>query len=128
MDIEKIKTDVMGLLQPFGLDTSIDDFILDWQVDTTIQDIKNFCNLEELPAELEHVVTRRCFGSMLEFKLQHEGAEVIGADGDIKSITEGDTSISYDNTLSRGSMVAGLIRDAKTYGKNELYTFRKMRW
>lgn len=119
---------VIELIDPFGINLSADDFYLVFAVESTIQDILNFCNLKEIPKELEHVVIRRVLAKILDFKLQTSGADSINIEKGIRSITEGDVSISYDISLDRGVLLSKFIKDGLNYGMDNLYSFRDFRW
>lgn len=123
MDIKKI---VIELLKPFGVEVAEDDFTLLFLIQSTTQDILNYCNIKDLPRELEHVVARRVVANLLNLKLQAEDS--IEVEKGIKSITEGDISLSYDTTLDKGVLLARFIRENKEYGKEKLYSFRDFSW
>lgn len=125
MDIKKT---VIELLKPFGVEIAEDDFSLLFLIQSTTQDILNFCNLKELPKELEHVVERRVVANVLNLKLQASGEESIEVEKGIKSITEGDVSVSYDTSLDKGVLIARFIKDNMKYGVDNLYGFRDFRW
>lgn len=119
---------VIELIDPFGINLSADDFYLAFTIESTIQDILNFCNLKEIPKELEHVIIRRVLAKILDFKLQTSGADSINIEKGIRSITEGDVSISYDISLDRGVLLSKFIKEGLNYGMDNLYSFRDFRW
>lgn len=119
---------VIELIDPFGINLSADDFYLVFAIESTIQDILNFCNIKEIPKELEHVVIRRVLTKILDFKLQTSGADSINIEKGIRSITEGDVSISYDTSLDRGVLLSKFIKEGLNYGMDNLYSFRDFRW
>lgn len=125
MDIKKT---VIELLKPFGIEVAEDDFSLLFSIQSITQDILNFCNLKELPKELEHVVERRVVANVLNLKLQASGEGSIEVEKGIKSITEGDVSVSYDTSLDKGVLIARFIKDNLKYGMDNLYSFRDFRW
>lgn len=119
---------VIELIDPFGINLSADDFYLVFAIESTIQDVLNFCNLKEIPKELEHVVIRRVLTKILDFKLQTSGADSINIEKGIRSITEGDVSISYDTSLDRGVLLSKFIKEGLNYGMDNLCSFRDFRW
>lgn len=119
---------VIELIDPFGVNLSADDFYLVFAIESTIQDVLNFCNLKEIPKELEHVVIRRVLTKILDFKLQTSGADSINIEKGIRSITEGDVSISYDTSLDRGVLLSKFIKEGLNYGMDNLCSFRDFRW
>lgn len=123
-----IKKSVIELLKSFGVEVAEDDFSLLFSIQSITQDILNFCNLKELPKELEHVVERRVVANLLNLKLQASGEGSIEVEKGIKSITEGDVSVSYDTSLDKGVLIARFIKDNLKYGMDNLYSFRDFRW
>lgn len=128
MSREDYMDKVIELIELFGIRISTDDFCLAFAVESTIQDILNYCNLKEIPVELEHVIVRRVLAKLLDFKMQTSGADSINIEKGIRSITEGDISISYDTSLDKGAMLAKFIKDGLNYGMDNLYSFRDFRW
>ena len=128
MSREDYMDKVIELIELFGIRISTDDFYLAFAVESTIQDILNFCNLKEIPKELEHVIVRRVLAKILDFKLQTSDADSINIEKGIRSITEGDVSISYDTSLDRGVLLSKFIKDGLNYGTDNLYSFRDFRW
>lgn len=122
------KKTVIELLKPFGVEVAEDDFTLLFLIQSITQDILNYCNLKELPKELEHVVVRRVVANLLNLKLQTSGEGSIEVEKGIKSITEGDVSVSYDTSLDKGVLISSFIKDNLNYGMDNLYSFRDFRW
>ncbi|MDB8821383.1 MAG: hypothetical protein E6005_03855 [Peptostreptococcus sp.] len=122
------KKTVIELLKPFGVEVAEDDFTLLFLIQSITQDILNYCNLKELPKELEHVVVRRVVANLLNSKLQTSGEGSIEVEKGIKSITEGDVSVSYDTSLDKGVLISSFIKDNLNYGMDNLYSFRDFRW
>ena len=72
--------------------------------------------------------SRRVLAKILDFKLQTSDADSINIEKGIRSITEGDVSISYDTSLDRGVLLSKFIKDGLIYGTDNLYSFRDFRW
>ncbi len=123
-----IKNGVIELLKPFGVEIAGDYSTLLFLIQSITQDILNFCNLKEIPKELEHVVVRRVVANMLNLKLQASGEGAIEVEKGIKSISEGDVSISYDTSLDKGVLLSRFIKDNMKYGMDNLYSFRDFKW
>lgn len=125
----RIKEEVQKQL---ALYTEKDDILsatIDYAIKSEKQDILNFCALEELPVELEHILVKRVIGNLLHFIVQIKGNEGVNIDSmGVKSISEGDISISYNTNLDRSKLIFDFINEAREYGKEELYSFRKLRW
>lgn len=85
--------------------------------------ILNYCNLTAVPAELEEVFINRVCGEFLLLKL--EADEIGGGDGgEVKSISEGDVSV----TFFEGSGVRRIADRLICSGGGELECYRKIRW
>lgn len=97
------------------LDNSKDLIISD-----VIQEAMNYCNLKELPVELEPWVRKKAQGI-----LNYEEENGTGSVFDIKTMKEGDTSITYnvDEKTSKET-VYGLSNE----DKKRLREFRRLRY
>ena len=95
-------------------DESKDLIILD-----AIQDALNYCNVKELPEEAE-IYIRKKAKSIIDYENQNGSENVF----DIKSIREGDTSITYnvDDKTSKET-IYGLSKE----DKRNLQHFRRAR-
>lgn len=96
------------------LDSSRDILIED-----VIQEAMNFCNLKELPIELEPFIRKKVQG-IINYEAENGTAVVF----DVKSIKEGDSSITYnvDEKTSKET-VYGLSSE----DKKRLRVFRRLR-
>lgn len=84
-----------------------------------IQEAMNYCNLKELPIELEPFVRKKVQG-IINYESENSTTSVF----DIKSIKEGDTSITYnvDDKTSKDT-IYGLSKS----NKEALQSFRRIR-
>ena len=91
----------------------------DLVIKDVIQEVLNYCNLEELPAELEPFI-RRKVQSIINYEVENGNSSIF----DIKSIKEGDTSITYnvDEKTSKETIYGLSDRDMRT-----LRAFRRLR-
>lgn len=125
------KDDVILRLKSLGYNIDEGDNVtLEFAVNGTEQYIKNFCNITEIPAELYYVAVDMAAGTLLKTK-QATGFNVcenLDFESDnIKSITEGDVSITYSESNSAAARYSTLL-DKLCNRKNELIPFRKVRW
>lgn len=125
------KDDVILRLKSLGYNIDEGDNVtLEFAVNGTEQYIKNFCNITEIPAELYYVAVDMAAGTLLKTK-QATGFNVcenLDFESDsIKSITEGDVSITYSESNSAAAKYKALI-DSLCNRESELLAFRKMRW
>lgn len=98
-------------------DDSKDLIILD-----IIQDIKNYCNLKYVPIELEPFIRKKVKG-IIDYENENDNGN--SSLYDIKSIKEGDTTITYNvdgNSNSREN-IYGLSESERT----SLKLFRRIR-
>ena len=88
-------------------------------ISDVIQEVMNYCNLTELPAFLEPFV-RKKVQTIINYELENGTTSVF----DVKSIKEGDTSITYnvDDKTSKDTIYGLSDRDKKT-----LTQFRRLR-
>lgn len=88
-------------------------------ISDVIQDALNYCNLKELPIELEPYI-RKKVKSIIDYENQN-GTDAVF---DVKSIKEGDTSITYnvDENTSKETIYGLSDRDKKS-----LQVFRRLR-
>jgi len=88
-------------------------------ISDVIQDAMNYCNLKELPEELELYIRKKVKG-IIDYEAEN-GTDLVF---DVKSIKEGDTSITYnvDEKTSKETIYGLSDRDKKT-----LQVFRRTR-
>lgn len=94
--------------------------------------ICNFCNIKKVPKELYAVAVDMAAGQFLKEKLATGAKTCEGVDfenDNIKQITEGDVSITYnsDNSNSATAKYNALL-DSLCNRDSELLAFRKLRW
>ncbi|SHH54936.1 hypothetical protein SAMN02745135_01168 [Caloranaerobacter azorensis DSM 13643] len=96
----------------------IEDDNKDLLIDDVIQEAMNYCNLHELPEQLEPFI-RRKVKTIIDYEVENGSNNVF----DVKSIKEGDTSITYNTDEISKETIYGLSdRDKKA-----LQQFRRIR-
>ena len=95
-----------------------EDDTRDLIISDVIQDALNYCNQVELPKEAEPFIGKKV-QTIINYEKEN-GAEVVF---DVKSIKEGDTSITYNVEQVSREAVYGLSKDDKT----ALRRFRRLR-
>lgn len=83
-----------------------------------IQEVLNYCNLKELPEELEPFIRKKVQGIMA-YETENGTSSVF----DVKSIKEGDTSVTYNTDNVSKETVYGLSKE----DKKRLQEFRRLR-
>lgn len=96
------------------IDSSKDLIITD-----VMTEVKNHCNLSELPIDLEPFIRKKVKG-ILDYEKENGEGQVF----DVKSIKEGDTSITYnvDENFSKET-----IYGLSNADKKALQAFRRLR-
>ena len=95
------------------------DATKDLVISDMVQEVMNYCNLTEPPIELEPFI-RKKIQSIINYELENGTTSVF----DVKSIKEGDTSITYnvDDKTSKETVYGLSDRDKKA-----LQRFRRLR-
>jgi hypothetical protein len=83
----------------------------------------DYCHLEELPAGLESTVIRMAVDM---YRLEGYG-QAVGSLGEVTSIKEGDTTITFEHNKYNTQTGAGGAALLKNYSAR-LNAFRKVRW
>ncbi len=87
--------------------------VMEYSVDSAVEIIKNYCNIEELPNEIEAVI--------LDLSIDIFKKENSKDYGQLRSITEGEVSMTFGETEKYGSEYL------KNY-ENRLKPFRRIKW
>jgi hypothetical protein len=106
---------VLKVRENLNLTESTNDLI----IRDTVQEVLNYCNLTECPIELEPFI-RKKVRTIINYESENGTTSVF----DVKSIREGDTSITYnvDENTSKET-VYGLSKE----DKKRLQSFRRVR-
>lgn len=97
---------------------AISDDTKDLIIADVIQDALNYCNRTELPVEVEPYI-RKKVKTIITYEAENGTDSVF----DVKSIKEGDTSITYNTDEVSKDTVYGLSQKDKT----DLSLFRRLR-
>lgn len=127
------KDDVILRLQTLGYNIDEgDNAALEYVINGTEQYIKNFCNISEIPDELYYVAVDIAAGTLLKSKhsIDINVCENIDFESDsIKSITEGDVSVTYNSdSVNSAAAKYSTFLDKLCKRDKDLIAFRKMRW
>lgn len=101
-----------------GIKDDSKDAILEFTLDRVEEIIKNYCNITEIPEELNTTVLSM---AMELYRLENFGSEEEGKD--IKSIQVGDTTTTFE-TNKKIDISKEMLKDYKV----QLDPFRKLRW
>ena len=123
---EKIKDLVIARLTMFGVTLEETDTpMIEYGIEFIGLKIKNFCNIEEIPEELDYEWANAVCADFLRMKLSTGSLENVS--GIVKSITEGDTTISYSESGTPESQLLECI-SRMALDISGLVRFRKMVW
>ena len=107
------------------------DPLLDVLLEQVQQRILNDLHRPTLPAELEGVAVSMTVGEYLNWKRTSGGLDGFDLDAAVKSIQEGDTSVTYalgEGSLTPEERLSNLI-DHLLHGRvDELCRFRRLAW
>ncbi|SDF61816.1 hypothetical protein [Sporomusa acidovorans] len=102
--------DVSQRLQSFGYTpTDADSWMLSFCISKVESHIKNNCNVAEVPEGLRSVAVDMACGEFLFGKKQSGQAVGIDFEAVVKSIAEGDTTITFDSKNSAEAKYDALI-------------------
>lgn len=111
-------TNLEKLKHLLGIKDNDKDFILEFTIKRVEDTIKNYCNIKEIPTELNNTVISM---AMELYRAENFGSEEEGKD--IKSIQVGDTTTTFE-TNKKIDISKELLKDYKA----QLDPFRKLRW
>lgn len=123
--IETIKSRLKSL----GYEADNNDiFALQFVLTQVENHIKNFCNISEIPAELNTVVVDRVCGTFLNQKKasgQLTGAQIEGV---VKRIADGDTTVEFAGNTDAETVFNSYINNLVNGNDSDLIRFRKLCW
>lgn len=130
----EIFDEVIKRLESFGYTyTQSDIHNIDYAIAKIGTYIKNFCNIEEIPERLQFVYIDIVCGEFLQEKKSSGQLKLSDLDLSkpaLKSISEGDTNISYatgEGSQTDEQKLDSLINCLLNY-QNQLYKFRRIVW
>lgn len=129
MNIES--KEVTEKLKSLGYNVDDSDLaFIQFAINGTEQYIKNFCNITVIPPELYFVAVDMAAGTLLRTK-SSVGENVCNSidfeSDNIKSISEGDISVTYNSDSSTTAKYNALL-DKLCNRDSELIAFRRLRW
>lgn len=126
---------VVSRLSSFGYDLQPgDQQKIEYSISLVSEYIKNFCNIYgDLPERLKYYTVDKICGDFLKSKLltgNLQFADINFSSPVVKSITEGDSSVSFavDKSQTPAQMLTSFIDNLLAFDKNILYRFRRLEW
>lgn len=125
-----ISTSVTARLKELGYTVTDDDTAMITYITNQVeQEIKNRCNITAIPDALQYVEVDMICGELLDLKNSSGAlASVFDMAAAEKSISEGDTSVTYSDEDSLATKIGKIIVWLKTHGIDGLIEFRRVRW
>ncbi|MBU5440297.1 phage head-tail connector protein [Tissierella sp. MSJ-40] len=111
--LEKLKK-LLGI----PLEDDSKDFLLEFTLEDVEQIIKDYCNIKEVPGELNNTMLRMAVDLYRNENLGEEESSL----GSVSSIADGDTTVSYKS--SANEFKDTLTKDYKV----QLNRYRKLVW
>lgn len=114
----------------YNLNGGADGCILAFAMQKVENHIKNSCNVSSIPDGLFNIAVDRVCGEFLFTKKQTGQLEIaeLDLDGSIASISEGDTSVTFDKGSTDEEKFNQLLNALITSGEGELVCYRKLKW
>lgn len=117
---------VIYRLKSFGYDAIDGDVGLIEYLTLKVEgEIKNFCNIEEVPEALTFDVAEAVCAEFLRLKLATDALPNV--EGVVTSIKAGDTTVNYDSSSNAQVQLLGAL-ESMSLDKGRLTRFRKMEW
>lgn len=108
--------------------TESDEFVLKFITDKVENHIKNQTNLDAVPEGLHHVFVDMVCGEFLFEKNNSGMLSDSQIEAVVASISEGDTSVSFDTKTAPQALFDALVTALMNDGSNEFYRYRKLVW
>lgn len=122
---------VLNRIQSFGCKITENDAIpLCFAMEKVRNHINNSCNVTSVPDGLFHIAVDMSCGEFLFAKKQTGQLEIADLDlaGAITSISEGDTSVSFNSDSTDESRFNQLLNYLLHNGEGEFVCYRKLKW
>lgn len=130
--MENIKDKVVKLLTKIGYTpTEEDDFLINFSIDKVENDIKNYCNIGEIPDGLAYVFCYRVVGEFLNAMKNSGSLDIENMKLNtafVTSISMGDTSTSFSDKNSDENRINSLISYLLTTGQDSINAYRCIKW
>ena len=106
----------------------VDSYSLESSIDAAIQAIFNFCNIKELPPELNYAVVNMACGEVMYGLSFSNGDTDSESAQSVASIKEGDTQVNFVAEATPTQIKDILIQSLRTLPYDDLIAFRRLRW
>ncbi len=104
---------------------SDDSFFILFCIQKAQNEIKSFCNIKTIPIALSNILVDKVCG---EFLLSKKNSGQLDIDDTLKSLKDGNITITYDDKSSDEAKMNALIDYLINGGRDELVCYRKIKW
>lgn len=124
--------DVVNRLDHLGYVATEDDYdAIEFEITKTINYVKNYCNITEIPEILDYRINEKVCSSFLYYKKNSGSLEGFNYDAVIKQIKEGDTTIQY--AVGQGEDTAenrfdSFVKQLERGFDKWITPYRRLRW
>lgn len=121
-------------LQQFGYEAKENDnFVLSFSLEKVLNTVKNETHNCKIPKQLECIVVDMAVGEFLMAKrtFDPDSLEMLDLGPAIKQLQEGDTNTIFaigEGVMTDEQRLNAFINHLLTYGKNEIYHYRRLKW
>lgn len=129
--IDAVGLGVESRLKSIGYElTDEDNWLLSFCTQKVENTILNDINCRKVPRELYTCATDMISGEFLKAKYDAGKLDIAGLDlsGAVTSVSEGDTSVSFDSSLSDAGKLNTLIDYLINSKKGDMTCYRRIRW
>lgn len=120
---------VLKRLDSFGYEaTESDAFCIGFSVQKVENNIKNDCNITEIPEGLTNTAVDMVCGEILNtlYRTGKLSLDSLDLDGAVASVSAGDTSVSFDNATSDDGKFSTLLQLLS--GRGDFACYRTIKW
>lgn len=125
----KLIDNIFERLISFGYEPKGNDiFTIGFIIIKVDNNVKNICNISTIPTELFTNIVDMCVGEILYNFLSCGKLEDIFDLNEVKTLNIGDTSVTFDNSISITQQINNLIDNLLHSAERGLLCYRKLRW
>lgn len=130
LDITTLTAEIKERLTSLGYTTTdADNKSIQFQLNKVEENIKHWCNIDEVPDCLKYVVIERVCGEFLLDKASFNQLDEALVGSLVKSTKIGDTEINYQvGATTPLDILRSQCKNMTSYGKTELIAHRRVSW
>lgn len=126
MGDETLGAKIIKRLQSLNYELKSEDgYLILFCIEKASNSIMNFCNIKKVPEKLENILVDKVCG---EFLLSQKNSGKLNIDETLKSLKDGNVTVTYDEKSSADSKLNVLINHLIDGGRGELICYRRIKW